>query len=87
MEYSGKFPEGEEIKKIIPKKTKENSSENYYQKSRSFDLYVINTQECLRSIGACFFNSSKEDWVNALKEYFGKDYINLVNSNLNSFHI
>ena len=83
----GKFPEGEEIKKIIPKKTKENSSENCYQKSRSFDLYVINTQECLRSIGASFFNSSKEDWVNALKTYFGNDYINLVNSNLNSFHI
>ena len=83
----GKFPEGEEIKKIIPKKTKENSSENFYQKSRPFDLYVINTQECLRSIGASFFNSSKEDWVNALKIYFGNDYINLVNSNLNSFHI
>ena len=83
----GKFPEGEEIKKILPKKTKENSSENSYQKSRYFDLFVINTQECLRSIGASFFNSSKEDWVNALKIHFGDDYINLVNSNLNSFHI
>ena len=83
----GKFPEGEEIKKILPKKTKENSFENFYQKSRYFDLFVINTQECLRSIGASFFNSSKEGWVNALKEYFGEDYINLVNSNLNSFHI
>ena len=83
----GKFPEGEEIKKILPKKTKENSAENCYQKSRYFDLFVINTQECLRSIGASFFNSSKEDWVNALKTYFGDDYINLVNSNLNSFHI
>ena len=83
----GKFPEGEEIKKIIPKKTKENSPENFYQKSRHFDLFVINTQECLRSIGASFFNSSKEDWENALKIYFGDDYINLVNSNLNSFHI
>ena len=83
----GKFPVGEEIKKILPKKTKENSPENFYQKSRYFDLFVINTQECLRSIGASFFNSSKEDWVNALKVYFGDDYINLVNSNLNSFHI
>ena len=83
----GKFPEDEEIKKIIPKKTKENSPENFYQKSRYFDLFVINTQECLRSIGASFFNSSKEDWENALKIYFGDDYINLVNSNLNSFHI
>ena len=83
----GKFPEGEEIQKILPKKTKENSPENYFQKSRYFDLFVINTQECLRSIGASFFNSSKEGWVNALKNYFGEDYINLVNSNLNSFHI
>ena len=83
----GKFPEINEFSKILPKKTKENSAENNYQKSRSFDLFVINTQECLRSIGASFFNSSKEDWVNALKIHFGDDYINLVNSNLNSFHI
>ena len=40
-----------------------------------FGLFVINTQECLRSIGASFFNSSKEDWVNALKTHFGDDYI------------
>ena len=83
----GKFPEGDEIEKILPKRTKENSSENCYQKSRYFDLFVINTQECLRSIGASFFNSSKEGWVNALKTYLGDNYINLVNSNLNSFHI
>ena len=83
----GKFPELDEFSKILPKKTRENSVENNYQKSRSFDLFIINTQECLRSIGASFFNSSKEDWENALKIYFGEDYINLVNSNLNSFHI
>ena len=83
----GKFPELNEFPKILPKKTKESSAANNYQKSRSFDLFVINTQECLRSIGASFFNSSKEDWVNALKIYFGDEYINLVNSNLNSFHI
>ena len=83
----GKFPEINEFKKILPKTTKENSAENNYQKSRSFDLFVINTQECLRSIGASFFNSSKEDWENALKIHFGDEYINLVNSNLNSFHI
>ena len=83
----GKFPELGEIEKILPKTTKENSAENNYQKSRSFDLFVINTQECLRSIGASFFNSSKEDWENALKIHFGDEYINLVNSNLNSFHI
>ena len=83
----GKFPEINEFRKVLPKRTKENSAENNYQKSRSFDLFVINTQECLRSIGASFFNSSKEDWENALKIHFGDEYINLVNSNLNSFHI
>ena len=83
----GKFPEINEFKKVLPKRTKENSAENNYQKSRSFDLFVINTQECLRSIGASFFNSSKEDWENALKIHFGDEYINLVNSNLNSIHI
>ena len=83
----GKFPELNEFAKILPKQTKENSAENNYQRSRSFDLFVINTQECLRSIGASFFNSSKEDWENALKIYFGDEYINLVNTKLNSFHI
>ena len=83
----GKFPELNEFAKILPKQTKENSPENNYQRSRSFDLFVINTQECLRSIGASFFNSSKEDWENALKIYFGDEYINLVNTKLNSFHI
>ena len=83
----GKFPEINELRKVLPKRTKENSAENNYQKSRSFDLFVINTQECLRSIGASFFNSSKEDWENALKMHFGDEYINLVNSNLNSIHI
>ena len=83
----GKFPEINEFRKVLPKRTKENSAENNYQKSRSFDLFVINTQECLRSIGASFFKSSKEDWENALKIHFGDEYINLVNSNLNSIHI
>ena len=83
----GKFPEINEFSKVLPKRTKENSAENNYQKSRSFDLFVINTQECLRSIGASFFHSSKEDWENALKIHFGDEYINLVNSNLNSIHI
>ena len=83
----GKFPEINELRKVLPKRTKENSAENNYQKSRSFDLFVINTQECLRSIGASFFHSSKEDWENALKIHFGDEYINLVNSNLNSIHI
>ena len=83
----GKFPEINEFRKVLPKRTKENSAENNSQKSRSFDLFVINTQECLRSIGASFFHSSKEDWENALKIHFGDEYINLVNSNLNSIHI
>ena len=72
----GKFPEINEFSKVLPKRTKENSAENNYQKSRSFDLFVINTQECLRSIGASFFHSSKEDWENALKIHFGDEYIN-----------
>ena len=83
----GKIPELDELKKILSLTTKENSIQNSYQKSRKFDLFVINTQECLRSIGASFFNSSKEDWINVLSEVFGDDYINLVNSTLNSFHI
>ena len=83
----GKIPGIEELKKILSLTTKENNIQNSYQKSRKFDLFVINTQECLRSIGASFFNSSKEDWINVLSEFFGEEYVNLVNSTLNSFHI
>ena len=37
-----------------------------------FDLYIISTQECLRSIGASIFNDSKEEWITA------GEYINFL---------
>ena len=52
-----------------------------------FDLYIISTQECLRSISASMINDSKEEWVLSLAEYLGKNYIKIIESNLNAIHI
>ena len=52
-----------------------------------FDLYIINTQECLRSIGASIFNDSKEQWTIALENFFGNNYIKIIESNLNAIHL
>ena len=52
-----------------------------------FDLYIISTQECLRSIGASIFNDSKEQWVNDLEKYFGDNFIKINESNLNAIHL
>ena len=92
----GKFPELEDIKKYLPKKPKKIVEKfetskflivnilflHYHLKYYSTYLKV----PLVHPIGASFFKSSKEDWENALKIYFGDDYINLVNSNLKSFH-
>lgn len=71
---SGKSPTKEEMDKIIPK-------------NKKYDLFIINTQECLQSIGASFMSSSKEKWVEMLKEHFGNDYVNIANESLSAFHI
>ena len=52
-----------------------------------FDLYIISTQECLRSIGASIFNDSKEEWITALENFFGNNYIKIIDSNLNAIHL
>ena len=73
----GSMPNENEIKLLFPKK------ENF----EKFDIFVINTQECLRSIGASFFVNSKEPWINALSNFFGENYINIINSNLGAIHL
>ena len=52
-----------------------------------FDLFIISTQECLRSIAASMIISSKDEWISLLSNFFGKNYINLINSNLGPCHL
>ena len=52
-----------------------------------FDLFIISTQECLRSIAASMIMSSKEEWIQLLSEFFGENYYNLINSNLGPCHL
>ena len=70
----GKTPNSSEMELIIPT-------------NKQFQLYIINTQECLRSIGASFVNSTKDKWVEILKKHLGENYINIANNTLSAFHI
>jgi len=72
----GLVPKDEEIGSLFPK-----------EGFNKFDIFVINTQECLRSIAASFFSDSKMEWENALSNFFGDDYINVKNSTLGAMHI
>jgi len=52
----GKKPSKEEIKLLLNR----NSGKLYH-------LYVIGTQECMRSIFSSLFYSNKSDWVNMIQ--------------------
>ena len=52
-----------------------------------FDLFVISTQECLRSILSSMIISSKDEWINLLSKFFGDNFFNLINSNLGPCHL
>jgi hypothetical protein len=71
----GKNPSKEDIPLLFP--TDKNK----------FDLYIISTQECLRSITASMFISSKDEWISLLSDFFGQNFINLINSNLGASHL
>ena len=53
----GKLPEKSDLEVILPK-------------DKHYDIYIVNTQECLRSISASFLNDSKEEWNNLLTSYY-----------------
>ena len=71
----GKTPSDDDIQLLFP------------QDINKFDLYIISTQECLRSIGASFLIDSKDAWIKSLSKFFGENYINLINSNLGAIHL
>lgn len=72
----GLVPKDEEIGALFPK-----------EGINKFDIFVINTQECLRSIAASFFSDSKKEWETSLSNFFGDNYINVINSTLGAMHI
>jgi hypothetical protein len=47
--------------------TKEEVKALLYKPETFYHFYVINTQECLRSILSSFFNSNKDEWINMIK--------------------
>jgi len=71
----GKTPTEQDIPLLFPKDF------------NKFDLFIISTQECLRSIGASMFNDSKEQWTSFLENFFGDNYIKIIESNLNAIHL
>lgn len=68
----GKLPSVADMDQILPK-------------DKSYDLYVVNTQECSKS--ASVLNSSKTEWEDQLKNHFGSDYKNIASNTLSSYHI
>lgn len=74
---NGGIPTEKEMPLLFPKK----------EKIEHFDIFVINSQECLRSIGASLFFNSKEPWVNALSNFFGDKYDNIVDLTLGALHM
>jgi len=74
---NGGIPSVEELPLLFPKK----------EKIENFDIFVINSQECIRSIGASLFLNSKEPWVNELSNFFGDKYVNIVNITLGALHM
>ena len=74
---NGGIPSIEELPLLFPKK----------EKIEHFDIFVINSQECLRSIGVSLFINSKEAWVNILSDFFGDKYDNIVNITLGALHM
>ena len=56
-------------------------------KEKKFDIYVIGSQECLRSIFKSLFYSNKSLWEEQLKNYFGNEYENIQSVTLGAIHI
>ena len=73
----GKIPSKEEITLLFPN----------INEIEKFDIYIINTQECLRSITASMFINSKDEWEMALQNFLGENYINVINQNLGAIHL
>ena len=73
----GSIPTKDQIHLLFPSK----------EKFEKFDVFVINTQECLRSISASIFVESKDAWILALSNFFGDKYSHLIDSTLGALHI
>lgn len=70
----GKIPSKNELPKIIPL-------------DKEYEIIIISTQECVRSILLSFLITNKEEWILMLKNYLNEKYVNLANENLSAFHI
>ena len=58
------------------------------KQDKKYDMYVIGTQECLRSILVSFFISSKKEWEDLLLDNLGRDdYVMVSAETMNAIHI
>ena len=67
----GQTPSNEDINKLLKN-----------HKEKNYDIYVIGSQECLRSIFKSLFYSDKSIWENQLKIFFGNEYEMLLSVTL-----
>ena len=73
----GQTPTDEDINLLLSK-----------QKEKQYDVYVIGTEECLRSILFSLVYWDKTFWEDKLRDYFGRDkYEILTSQTLAAIHI
>jgi len=70
----GKSARTEEVAQLIPK-------------DKFHHIYVIGTEECMRSILTSLLFSDKSAWENMIQEYLGNDYVRLRNETLSAIHL
>lgn len=73
----GKVPSQKDIKLLLPKfktynmKTAKNSSlSDSYNDNKNYNeynMYIINTQECMTTIFKSFFSDKQQDWIDMIK--------------------
>lgn len=57
-------------------------------KEKEYDIYIIGTEECLRSILLSLFYWDKTTWEDQIQEYFGRDKYTVIGSQtLSAIHI
>ena len=61
--------------------------DNLFLSDVKHHVYIVSTQECMRSIGASMFFESKREWENKLKVYFGPGYFMAKAKTLGAIHM
>jgi hypothetical protein len=57
------------------------------ESGKTYNLFVIATQECMRGIFSSFFYANKDEWIKMLSEELGNEYTILKEESLSASHL